>query len=98
VALKRSSALSPSLGSKRKIVTSIFPNPADELLHIIALDSETLSRVKIYNIVGSLIYDSQLINSKTLDINVSTIRSGIYIVEMIPNQGDPISKKLKISH
>jgi hypothetical protein len=98
VPLKRIDKASLLLNSNKEISTSIYPIPADDILHITALNKGSFSRVKIFNLVGSVVYDSQSVDTKSLDINIGNVTPGIYIVEMIQQEGGLTTKKIQISH
>ncbi len=64
---------------------SVYPNPCVNYLNIQLSDERTNGEVKIYNIQGSLVYNSNL-NTKNNKIDISTLNTGNYIVEISNNQ------------
>lgn len=73
----------------------IYPLPADDFLHV--KNSENLSVsgiVYIYNVVGELISDNPLINSK---ISVADLKDGIYIARVVTEK-EIYSRKIIIKH
>ncbi len=78
---------------KNKFEIKIFPNPTNEKITIdgVALQNSNLS---IYNIVGELILQKQLSNSKN-EIDISNIPKGIYIIKIESAQGVILQKLIK---
>lgn len=68
---------------KNKI--SITPNPAKN--DIIVTSDYTIQDVRIYNINGQLIKNLQNVNSKTIKINIQTLKSGFYFFEIFTQIG-----------
>lgn len=68
----------------------IFPNPVNDILNIENTDNVTL---KIFSINGSLL--KTLTSNSDLKVNVSSFKSGIYILEISNLKGKKISKILK---
>ena len=58
---------------------TIYPNPVDDKIIIEA--KESVSHVEIYNLTGSMVF-SQEYNSDKVDIEVSTLQSGVYFIRM----------------
>jgi hypothetical protein len=56
----------------------LFPNPAEDKINIVHIDpSYSISNIKIYDNLGSIVYDGSEIN-----IDVSQFSSGIYILRI----------------
>ncbi|WP_314242595.1 T9SS type A sorting domain-containing protein [Empedobacter tilapiae] len=71
-------------------LTTLFPNPASNELNI---DSkENIKQVTVFNLTGQQLF-SKKGNSKTSKIDVSNLKSGVYIVEV---KTDKTSKTYKI--
>ncbi len=71
----------------------VYPNPANDVLHIETKVSDNYS-VAIYNIVGVKVYEeSQL--GKNKEIDISTLTNGIYLISLRIDQ-DEILKKIII--
>ena len=71
-------------------LTTLFPNPASKELNI---DSkENIKQVTVFNLTGQQLF-SKKGNSKTSKIDVSNLKSGVYIVEV---KTDKTSKTYKI--
>ncbi len=64
---------------------TVYPNPTNGILNLSS--TENIQKVNIYDLKGSLILErntSQL-NAQTLD--VSTLKSGIYVIELVDQTG-----------
>lgn len=58
---------------------SVFPNPATETIHISGLDSEQNQSIKILDIAGSLVLESELGS----EISVSNLTPGVYFARIV---------------
>lgn len=70
---------------------SIFPNPASDLLFISNKDGLFINEINIYNQVGQKVFH---LNNPTNRIDVSSLKRGIYIVELIAGKDVIIEKIL----
>ena len=78
---------------ENSVKASIYPNPANEK---ISIQASNISEVVVYNILGQPVYRHQgLTNS--LDINTSSIESGIYTVNVISSEGATV-RRIMIIH
>lgn len=79
---------------------NVFPNPANNLLHI-QLNYNSFNSyytyLKIIDIGGKEIINTEIKNSY-LTIDVSDIKSGFYIIEILSIDGYKRCKKLNIYH
>ncbi len=75
----------------------IFPNPVKDKLLISNIENTGLKSIEIFNVLGKL---SQSIsiksNAPSLDINVSNLKSGIYLLKLNTIDGVSYTKKLMI--
>lgn len=74
----------------------LFPNPAKEKLNI-QLDNFENTTVIIYNMLGENIFKTKL-NSKTADIDISTLDNGVYIISVDNGRGTTRQKIIKNAH
>jgi hypothetical protein len=66
----------------------IFPNPfADEL---IIVSSEIIRNIKILNIYGICVYETNQIQNSTINLNLSFLKTGIYFI-LIENDSNNIT-------
>ena len=70
---------------------TIYPNPADDYIHVETMCTSAVQRIAIYNVTGQLV-----ITSKETEIDVSELESGMYFVNILTDNG-LITKKLTIS-
>ena len=71
---------------------SIYPNPVKDILTIDG--GSSIQKVQIYNITGQLVM-SQQPDSKTVTLNTSFLKSGIYFVKITTSNGT-IDKKITV--
>ena len=74
---------------------SVYPNPADEMLHIdIQLNTVSKLTIKILNSVNHAVYTNTLENIKTFSgtIDVSKWPSGLYLMQVMSDEGMKIVK------
>ncbi len=70
------------LDNDKIVTTSIYPNPAKEL---ISIESSNATSINIYNTIGQVVY-SNLNPSVIETVDVSKFETGIYIVEVKNNE------------
>ena len=75
---------------KNHVETTLFPNPVSNELNIDSKDN--IKEVTVFNLTGQQLF-SKKGNSKTSKIDVSNLKSGIYIVEV---KTDKTSKTYKV--
>ncbi|MFD0989611.1 endonuclease [Mariniflexile jejuense] len=72
---------------------SMYPNPTKEnLLNIVTSNYSANLNIEIYNILGASVLKQKL-NNNAKEINISTLKSGIYLVKLQSETGS-ITKKL----
>jgi hypothetical protein len=69
---------------------SIFPNPAEETLHIrfdLAETTENLN-VRIFNTLGQAVYEKYLgrLQTETLQVDIRPLPAGVYLVQVADNK------------
>ena len=69
---------------------SFYPNPVKEVLHINLNTGLELKQVNLYNSLGQYLY-----SAKTIKVDTNTLKSGIYFIEIITNQGKSAKKIIK---
>ncbi|ALJ05422.1 hypothetical protein APS56_09955 [Pseudalgibacter alginicilyticus] len=84
-----------TLGVQDKIQSNfaMYPNPTQDAFVIQSPNSEIKS-VKIISINGSMLFNNQNVNSKTLSVDVSSLQSGVYFVQVTDTQHATSVKKL----
>jgi hypothetical protein len=66
-------------GSKLKPEVIVYPNPANELLHVRVLNGSGKLNYEIYSITGVKVLEESLENSQK--ININTLQPGSYILD-----------------
>ena len=84
---------------------TVYPNPTDAKITVILPENFTISKLKIYNMLGQVVLENsqkQIINniknfdnkSNSLIINIENFVSGSYLLELQNEKGTIIRKKL----
>lgn len=60
-------------------ILRLWPNPAKDILYVEFAD-RTIELVEIVNVLGGIVYNETNINFSSLDIDLSSISSGIYLI------------------
>jgi len=81
-----------SLTEEEFIRFKVFPNPVNNILNIQIPTSSEPTNLKIYNVLGKLILEKDIIKSST-QLDMSSMASGIYMMSFESNKG---SKKFKL--
>lgn len=68
---------------------AVYPNPANDFLRINT--NGNLNSIRIMNLVGQIIYESQIQNSNTT-INISDFESGVYFIQVETTNGTTTQK------
>lgn len=66
-----------------KYPIDIYPNPANNELHISIKNEAIINEINIYNQIGQKVL---FVKPETNTVDVSTLRSGIYFIELISNE------------
>lgn len=64
---------------KKTIATSVYPNPANEVINIAA--EETINNVEILNMTGQVVY-SKNVSAISSKININELSAGVYFVRV----------------
>ena len=74
---------------------SVFPNPARNNLNVFVNNPEDVLNIGIYGMDGKLYECPYNLNSQTVDLNISKLRSGMYILMLTTKNGQQ-SKKFMV--
>jgi hypothetical protein len=69
---------------------SIYPNPAREMVNIES--SSTINTVEVLNFIGQTVYTNNFVESRKLQVNVSTLAPGVYFVKIATVEGTRTTK------
>ena len=72
--------------------SNIYPNPVKDVLTI---EGKNLEQVNVYNTMGQLV-KSVNCNDNTVKVNVNDLQNGMYIVNVIDNNGTLTSSKVSV--
>jgi hypothetical protein len=85
---------STGIGENPMNVLNVYPNPANDVVNIIA--SYTVKSIQVLNNIGQVILSSE-INDKSYQFNVSTFEKGIYFIKIETGEGDIKIKKITVN-
>lgn len=76
----------------------VFPNPASSYvtLHLNGGQENRMERVILYNLVGSIVYDSGRMDAKRMQMNVSAMAPGVYTARVFTTGGQVLSTKVEV--
>jgi hypothetical protein len=84
--------VSPTIGINELKVNNqviIYPNPFSETIHITLLNNLKLEKAIIYDLVGN-----EIIISTKNEIDASSLKSGVYLIMIVDDNGNSYSEKL----
>jgi hypothetical protein len=75
----------------------LYPNPVQNILTIETENPVSLSLVKIYNSIGQTIkvFSKQSL-SKRIELSLSELKTGSYLIEIVSNEGKTTKKFIKL--
>lgn len=76
---------------KKNLGFTIYPNPSKSKLNISVSASSSYSKIEVYNILGSRVYQGNL-NALNTSINVIQWNTGVYLVR-VSNTKETVSKR-----
>lgn len=72
---------------------NVYPNPFSDILNITAHNLK-ITQVKVINLQGQIIIEKE-IKANELQLDASTLRSGIYFIEITTNEGRIVKKIIR---
>lgn len=72
---------------------NIYPNPTQDIFNIVTSDTK-LKSIEIMSIEGKIIFSRNNLNLTSLEVDISKYQNGIYIINIVTNENNYISKKL----
>jgi len=77
-----------------QLTVSLFPNPVSDLLSV---NVETgIRKVLVYTIDGMLLQDHQFQGQQSVNIDVSSVQKGIYLLKIYDTQASFTTKQVAI--
>ena len=77
------------------IAFNLYPNPAEDYIHIDIQDTWENARITIYDVSGKLLMQ-QAITSETQDISVENLKAGMYILGLNIDDGKYATKRFVV--
>lgn len=74
---------------------TIFPNPANEVLHLSAKNNTGIKGIQITDLNGRTVKKIEQPPVEALQLNVSDLTAGMYLITVQTNDGNAVSKFLK---
>ena len=62
---------------------TVRPNPATNNFTV-ELDNDSQAQVQLFNLVGQVVYNAQT-NNQTVNVNISNLNSGVYMLKVTQN-------------
>jgi phosphatidylserine/phosphatidylglycerophosphate/cardiolipin synthase-like enzyme len=79
---------------KNQQETYFYPNPARSKIKVVA--SEKISGIKIFNLSGIKILETESGNSNSFDVNISQLNPGLYFLKVSVNSGKESAHKITV--
>lgn len=80
--LTESDVISSTAATKSEDLVRVYPNPLKDYLFIDAVDFHS-GEIRIYSILGNLVYTSDLQHSRQNNLDLSSFTNGVYLVKVI---------------
>ena len=75
----------------------VFPNPSTDQINVHLNGQENLmERISIFNMVGAQVHDSGTILAKRMQVDVSQLNPGVYVMKVLTNSGEMLTSKLEV--
>lgn len=71
----------------------LYPNPANDILHLELIDNSEKSELVIISVTGSVVYKNQFVNNTEVD--VTQLQKGVYFVKIVNQDFSVVSKWIK---
>lgn len=77
---------------KLQLTTTVYPNPTNGIITIVANTNEPLNQVSIYNYAGKLVNQIQT-NNSSVQFDLSDLASGVYLLQTANGQSIKLVKE-----
>ena len=81
-----------NIGQQNAGNLNLYPNPANNILTVSTGDNTNLKQIMIVNAIGSVVYSKEADNAKSLNLDISMLPQGQYILRATTNDG--VSSKM----
>ena len=68
----------------------LYPNPANDFVNIVSTDN--IKTVEVLNYIGQMVYTNKNVDQKTMKLNVTGFKSGVYFVKVTTTSGTKTTK------
>ncbi|MGG7550408.1 T9SS type A sorting domain-containing protein [Chryseobacterium arthrosphaerae] len=82
------------IASEKEKIFKLTPNPTNGQFSIVLTKEVASGKVEVRDLTGNLVYHKQLRNEKQVDVNLSSRKEGIYIVNVITDKNETFSEKI----
>ncbi|HPE17158.1 MAG TPA: choice-of-anchor J domain-containing protein [Tenuifilaceae bacterium] len=65
--------------------TSIYPNPVSDVLTV--SHNSRISGIRVFDVTGRMMYNAEVSNLNTTTVDVSRFNEGVYILQVVTNEG-----------
>ena len=86
-----------SIDEYSQVLFNLYPNPANEWIHIKSNSNQTIQTINIYSLSGKKVKSINGNNFDVLEVNTSSLASGMYLAEIISTNSHKEIKKLVIN-
>lgn len=73
---------------------NIYPNPASDKISVDSPGTD-IKNYKFYNLTGNIVIEKHVNNLQSIDIDISSLRKGFYLIE-ITTERESITKKILV--
>lgn len=73
----------------------VYPNPARDKVKIVLPDNIRINKIVVYNVIGQKVYESTVENGYVAEIDLKSIGSGVYNIQVYTESG-VATKKLNV--
>lgn len=87
--------LSTGVNEVNETAFSIYPNPANDVLHVALNKADSHCNIVVTDLSGRQVYLQSAISNLQSEINISSLNTGIYIVSIQSNKGVSTTKLVK---
>jgi Big-like domain-containing protein/type IX secretion system substrate protein len=75
----------------------VFPNPTSDVVNVHLNGSQNeMERVVLFNVVGNAVYDSGTLNAKSVQLDVSDLAQGMYLMKVWANDGTVLNNRFEV--
>jgi hypothetical protein len=74
---------------------SLYPNPANDVVNVVSTND--IKTIEVLNYIGQTIYTNNNINLKSLQLNVTSFKAGVYFVKVTTVSGTKTTK-ITVTH